>query len=339
MDYKITFIISFLLAFIATPIFRFIAIKLNVLDHPVSDVKTHKQSIPYFGGLAIAGAFFITLILVRLTTSFPTGTLKSLRGIFYSGFIVLMLGLFDDIKYKGIHFSTKFLGEIIVAIIVIFYGIKINFITPEWFAIIITFIWIIGMINAFNIIDVIDGLSSGICLIATLFFFLLGSFGEEEIYVNYVSITLAGACLGFLPYNLSKKYKIFMGDTGSLFIGLIVSTIALGTKYSSNHNLGVLSPVIILFVPIYDTLLVSILRLKKGISPFLGSKDHFALRLENVGLSRKQILLISYFFGIIFGFVGYLIKTFVLELAIVIVFLWLMLVFIISKFLVKINIE
>jgi UDP-GlcNAc:undecaprenyl-phosphate GlcNAc-1-phosphate transferase len=338
MDYKIAFLISFLLSFIATPIFRFIAIKFGVLDHPVSEIKTHKEAVPYFGGLAIASAFFVTLILIRLTTQFPTGTLRSLRGIFYSGIIILMLGLFDDIKYKGIHYSTKFLGEIIVAIIVILYGMKINFVTPEWFAIILTLVWIIGITNAFNIIDVIDGLSSGICIVSSLFFFLIGTFGEEEIYVNYVAVTLAGACLGFLPFNLSKKYKIFMGDTGSLFIGLIISTIALGTKYSSNHTLGVISPVIILFIPIYDTLLVSILRLSKGMSPFLGSKDHFALRLENIGFSRKQILLISYFFGIIFGFVGYLVKSCDLKLSIAIIFVWVVLVLVLSKFLVKIKI-
>ncbi len=339
MDYKLTFVTSFILAFLLTPIFRFLAIKLNIMDYPVSDVKTHKKPVAYLGGLSIASSFFITLILIRLTTEFPTGTLTVLRGIFYTGFIILIVGLLDDIQYKGMHFTTKFFGQIIVATIIIFYGIKIKFISPDWFAIVVTFIWIIGITNAFNIIDVIDGLSSGVCAIAAIFFFLVGTIGEEEIYVNYASITLVGACLGFLPFNLSKKYKIFMGDTGSLFIGMIISVIALGTKYSINHDLGVIAPVIILLVPIYDTLLVSLIRLKKGMSPFLGSKDHFALRLENAGFKREQILIVSYFFAILFGVIGYLIKATTIQVSIILIIVLFIKIYFVTKFLVNINIE
>lgn len=339
MDYKISFLISLLVSLLLTPLFRIVAIKFNILDHPISSIKTHRQPVPYLGGLAIAFSFLFTLICIRLTTNFPTGTLTSLRGIFYGAIIVLILGLIDDLKYTGIHFSTKFLGEVIVATIIVFYGIKIKFISPEWFAIILTLIWVIGITNAFNIIDVIDGLASGVCIIASLFFFLIGSMGEEEIYVNYAAISLAGACLGFLPYNLSKKYKIFMGDTGSLFIGMIISVIALGTKYSNNHNFGVIAPIIILFVPIYDTILVSILRIKKGVSPFLGSKDHFALRLETKGFSRKQILLLSYFAAFVLGISGYLLKSTKLSFAIAISLLLAIIIIVITKYLIKIDME
>ncbi len=306
MSYITAFFFSFFATFLLTPICRFVAIKLKILDYPVSDIKTHKIPIPYLGGLAIAISFYITLFLVRLTTHFPTGTLYSLRGIFYGGLIILFIGLVDDFKYKGIHFTTKFFGEIIAALLLVFYGIKINFISPNWVAFIITLIWIIGITNAFNLIDVMDGLSSGICAIACLGLFLVAKYIEEEIYVSYAVLSLAGACLGFLPYNLSEKSKIFMGDTGALFVGFVLSAVTLGGKYSSNNHLGVLTPIIILLIPIYETFLISILRLTRGQSPFIGSKDHFSLRLLASGMSKYKILMITYITAIFLSVLGIL---------------------------------
>ncbi|MCS7152039.1 MAG: undecaprenyl/decaprenyl-phosphate alpha-N-acetylglucosaminyl 1-phosphate transferase [Endomicrobia bacterium] len=294
MDYTLTLLISFLISVLLTPVFRKIALVFNILDYPVSDIKTHKIATPYLGGLAIAFSFFLTLFLVRLTTHFPTGTLRSLRGIIFGSIIILLLGLIDDFKYKGIHYTTKFIGEVVAAIILVQYGIKVNFITPEWFALLVTFLWIIGITNALNLIDVMDGLSSGIGIISSLGLFLISRFIEEEIYVGYASISLAGACLGFLPYNLSNRYKIFMGDTGALFLGFVLSALTLGGRYSVNNQLGVLSPLYILFVPIYETILISMLRLKRGQSPFIGSKDHFSLRLLTIGFGKSKVLIISY---------------------------------------------
>ncbi len=339
MDYKTSFLISFLISFVLTPIYRFVAVKFSVYDHPISDIKTHKQPVPYFGGLAIATAFLCTLILVRWTTHFPTGTLRSFRGIVFGGIIILLLGLLDDIKYKGLHFTTKFFAEIVVAIITILYGIKIKFISPEWFGIIITTIWIIGITNAFNIIDVIDGLSSGVGIITAIAFFIIGTIAQEEIYVNYTSLALAGGCLGFLPYNLSKKYKIFMGDTGSLFIGYVISCIALGTKYSTINKLGVIVPLIILAIPIYDTFLVSIIRLRKGKSPFLGSKDHFALRLEMLGFKRHYIILISYIINILLSIIGAIIARTNQTISLVLVCLLIVFIIIVTKYLMRIDID
>jgi UDP-GlcNAc:undecaprenyl-phosphate GlcNAc-1-phosphate transferase len=154
-------------------------------------------------------------------------------------------------------------------------------------------IWVMGITNSFNIIDVMDGLSSGIAAIASLAFFFI-AMPLEDIHVNFCAIALAGGCLGFLPYNLSKRRKIFMGDTGSLTIGFILAAVAMGTSYSRFSFVGVFAPLLILAIPMYDTFLVSILRMRKGKSPFLGSKDHYALRLEKLGFSRGWILAITY---------------------------------------------
>lgn len=307
MHYIICFVIAFIISLILTPIVRKISLKLNILDIPHSDVKTHKLPVPYLGGVSIIIGFWLSILIIRLITHFPTGTLYSLRGILYGSLIICLLGLIDDIKYNGLHFKIKFFIEIIVSIILFFYGIRIKFITPDWFALLISLIWIVGIINALNIIDIMDGLSSGIAVISALSFFFIGLPKEEEIYVNFASIALVGSCLGFIPYNLSSKYKIFMGDTGSLFIGFILASISLGTRYSGVHNIGIFVPILLLAIPIYDTLLVIYFRWRKGISPFLGSKDHFALRLRQKGYSDKTILLTVYIIAAILGICGFLI--------------------------------
>ena len=149
-----------------------------------------------------------------------------------------------------------------------------------------------------------DGLSCGTAAIAALFFFII-ALPSEMIYVNFCAIALFAACLGFIPFNLSKSKKIFMGDTGSLSIGFILATIAMGTSYTKINPIGIFAPLLILAVPIYETIFVSIMRMLKGKNPFLGSKDHFPLRLEKIGYSRKQILLFVYILSFILGIFSY----------------------------------
>ncbi|MEN3014307.1 MAG: MraY family glycosyltransferase [Endomicrobiia bacterium] len=339
MSYEIVFFISFLTSLGLTPFFRAIALKLSILDHPISDIKTHTQPTPYLGGLSIVFSFFITLIIVRLFTNFPTGTLRSLRGIFLGGIIIIILGLIDDIKYKGIHFTTKFIGEFIAAYLLLWYNIKINFISPSWFSDLVTIVWVVGITNAVNLIDVMDGLSSGVVVIASLGFFLLSNFIEGEPYIAYACVSITGACLGFLPYNLSAKYKIFMGDTGSLFLGFVLSAIALGSKYSHYNSLGVLAPLVILLIPVYETFFISFMRLKKGLSPFLGSKDHYSLRLISFGIKKYKILVFSYLTGAVLAVLGVLIvisKNIYLPLGIIGILI--IFIIMISRFLAKIQI-
>jgi UDP-GlcNAc:undecaprenyl-phosphate GlcNAc-1-phosphate transferase len=150
-----------------------------------------------------------------------------------------------------------------------------------------------------------DGLSSGIAVIAA-FAFLFISLPTEMLYVNFCAVAIAGGILGFMPYNFSKSKKIFMGDTGSLFIGFVLASLAMGTSYTAINDIGLFAPLLILAVPIYETGLVSMFRLRKGKSPLLGSKDHYALRLEKMGFSRKNILLITYAACVILAFCAYL---------------------------------
>lgn len=287
--YALAFVLPLGISLALTPVLRALALRFGHLDNP-TDIKTHKAPTPLLGGTAIFIAFTLSLLAMRFYTSFPTGTLRDLRIILLGGGVMFTLGFIDDMyKPHGLGVKTKFAVQFAVAVFTALYGIRINFIQPDYLAFALTVLWIVGVSNAFNIIDIMDGLSAGQAALAA-FGFLLISFPSESIYVNFASASLAGAAAGFLPYNFSKKFKIFMGDSGSLLCGFVLSLVALGTRYSDVNPLGVYAPLFILAVPIYDTLFVSFMRLYRGHSPFVGSKDHFALRLEQLGLQRRRIV-------------------------------------------------
>ena len=146
--YLYSFLISFFISFLITPLLINIAHKYNIFDKPHTPVKTHKIATPYLGGFAIWLGFLIALLITRYTTSFPTGTLRSLRGILLGATFIVVIGFIDDIKTIG--FKAKFLWQIVVAIILINFDIKIKFIKPEYIADILTIIWVVGIINAIN---------------------------------------------------------------------------------------------------------------------------------------------------------------------------------------------
>lgn len=294
-------------SFFMTPLVRMLSLRLGVLDAPSSAVKTHKEPTPVFGGVAIYLGFMATMGMLRLTTSFPTGTLYNLRALVLGGTLVFLLGLVDDLKRPhGLDYKPKFVVQILAALALIVFGLRIRFISPAYVAYAVTVVWVVGVTNAFNIVDIMDGLSASQAAVAALGFLMI-SLPSEELYVNFASAALAGAALGFLPWNLSRRHKIFMGDCGSLLIGFTLAGISLGTRYSEVNDAGVFAPLLILFVPAFDTLFVSLLRLNQGKSPFLGSKDHFALRLERMGFSRARVVAMAAAAAALLSFCAFLV--------------------------------
>lgn len=278
---------------VLTPVVRSLALRLELLDRPTGHIKTHKIAVPSLGGVAIWLAFTSTLVAMRFMTQFPTGTLRSLRAIVLGGLLVFFLGLIDDIKKPaGLNFKVKFAVQILAALLLIFFGIRVAFITPDHLAAVLTILWVVGITNAFNIIDIMDGLCASQAVIAATAFLLI-ALPSEQVHVNFTAAALLGATLGFLPWNFSDERKIFMGDSGSLLVGFVLAALALGTDYSQINPLGVYAPLFILMVPMYDTIFVMIVRLMKGQSPFLGSKDHFALRLEAMGFARHEVVAVA----------------------------------------------
>ncbi|MFH1612807.1 MAG: MraY family glycosyltransferase [bacterium] len=295
VKYFICFLSAIILSFLSTLFFRKLAIKLNILDKP-TNLKKHFKSTPYLGGLAI----YLTFVIICLLFS-PLN--KTLIGILIGGTIIAITGLIDDIKGLSVH--IRILIQFIVALILIICNIKIKFILNPYLSIPLSILWIMGITNAFNIIDIMNGLSSGIAFIACIFFFLI-AFSINKVEILFPIIILAGSILGFFKFNF-KNASIFMGDCGSLFLGLTLSSISLAESYTSKNNLGLLSPLLILAIPIYDTFLVMILRKLKGKSMFKGSPDHFALRLKSFGISNFKVVLILYGMSLILGICGYLV--------------------------------
>jgi UDP-GlcNAc:undecaprenyl-phosphate GlcNAc-1-phosphate transferase len=293
--YLISFLTAFFVTVLTAPFLRRVAVKFNILDNPSSQIKTHKTPTPYLGGLAIFFGWCFSLIVIRLITNFPTGTLRSLRAIMTGAAIICLLGLIDDIKKNGLGVYTRLVVQIIAAAIVVFlFDVRVQFIANYPLSDAVSILWIVAITNAFNIIDIMDGLSSGIGAIAAAAFLFI-SLPSEMIYVNFICAALLGSTLGFLPHNL-RKNKMFMGDAGSMLLGFVLAVASVGTQYTQTNMLGIFAPLLILALPIYETAFVSLLRIKRKMSPLSGSKDHYALRLEQAGFSRKKIVVLTYIF-------------------------------------------
>ncbi len=200
------------------------------------------------------------------------------------------MGLLDDIRPFSRY--IKLLLQTLIAVVTILIGIKMEVVFfPEWLNIVLSIIWVVGITNAFNIIDVMDGIAGGVALFAVSTFIFISILGTGSFPL--VAVSIAGGILGFIPYNLPKA-KLFMGDAGSLFIGYTIAAIALKTSYTTSNPIALFVPLLILFYPIYDTVYVVSLRLSRGKNPLAGSPDHFVLKLKASGLSVPSIVAIIY---------------------------------------------
>ncbi len=196
--------------------------------------------------------------------------------------------------------------QVLAALILVHFDIRIRFIHPDYLGTALTVLWVVGITNAVNIIDIMDGLAASQAAAAALGFWLI-SLPSEDLYVNFAAAALLGSALGFLPWNFSKSRKIFMGDSGSTLLGFTLAALALGTDFTLVNPLGVYAPLLILAVPMYDTFYVMAVRMSKGKSPFLGSRDHFALRLERMHFTRPQIVSLSLFASLFLSLCAWLV--------------------------------
>jgi len=311
MDYETltffarAFILSFALTFVLTPVFCKTLGKY-LKDTPTA-LKNHQGIVPLIGGASVLAGFLASLTIIRFTTNFPTGTLRNLRGIFLGTVIIFILGLIDDIrKPKGLSAATRLIFQALAAGCLIYFNVKIQFVPEPWGSI-LTILWVCGLTNAFNLLDIQDGLATSQALLASLAFLLI-SLPSENIYVNFLAVALIGATLAFWPYNHGLwKIKSFLGDSGSTMLGFLLSALALGVDYSAQNPLAVFVPLLILALPIFDTIYVSIVRLSKGMSPLHGSPDHVALRIFRRGLTKKQVLICLISGAIILDILAYII--------------------------------
>jgi UDP-GlcNAc:undecaprenyl-phosphate GlcNAc-1-phosphate transferase len=288
--YVAGFILSFVFALCWTPLMRKAALQLGIVDRPDGKLKQHQDTVAYLGGIAVFAAFLMT---VGVITDFKDG---ATLGLLLSGSIALLVGLIDD--FGVLTPPQKLLGQTLAALVLIKSGtfIKLDFL-PWYVAIPLTILWILTVTNAFNIIDIMDGLASGVAAVA--------------------AISIAGAAIGFLRHNFHPA-RIFLGDAGSMFVGFMLAALSLNAGYTRvpGNLLAVVSPILILGIPLFDLLLVMFIRWQRGIPMTKGSPDHFALRLRRCNLSVRETAITTYLIGALLGGAALLISNIRLEWAV-----------------------
>ncbi len=290
---------AFLITFTTTPIARVLAFRLGAVDVPKDKRRMHKEPIPRMGGLAIFVGFVVaSLVFCDITVPFA--------GMLAGAALLIVIGIFDDVL--SLNAFVKLALQIVAASIAACSGNVINHITPFGhyidfgkLAIPITVFWIVFLINATNLIDGLDGLSCGVSAISACSL-LLSSFFVDEATLSVIIMTgvLAGSCIGFLPFNFNPA-KIFMGDTGSMFLGYTLAVISIQGFFKFNALVSFAVPFVVFAVPLFDTAFAFIRRMAHGKSPFSADRGHIHHRLIDMGFNQKQSVMILYAICAILG--------------------------------------
>lgn len=317
-DIAIAFLLAFIVSFMATPYTMKVAEKIGAVDIPKDKRRMHKKAMPKFGGPAVIIGFLVSVIYLLIVMSTehtidlfgPEQYGKKLLGMFLGIVVISITCIVDDIK--TIKPITKLIGQVLAAIIVVAFGIRIDeftlpFIQSQeiegFLSMFITVLWIVGVTNAINLIDGLDGLSSGISVISSISLLVIFVLNGSPFIAIVLITALAGALVGFLPFNFAPA-KTFIGDTGSNFLGFSLSIISILGVAKTYTAAVIVLPLIVLGLPIFDTLWAIIRRLIKGKSIkaiFKADKGHLHHRIVARGFSQKQAVLILYGISATFG--------------------------------------
>jgi len=290
----LAFCIAALVALHTTPLMRTAALKFGIVDHPDGRLKHQPEPVPYLGGLAVYLAYLVALGVVFEFN-------HAVLGVLLAGTLMVLVGLIDDLGVLSP--SEKLAGQFIAVAVLLKAGLYVQLtFLPAFVAFGLSIFWLLSVTNAVNIVDIMDGLAGGIAAIAAAFIAVIAVLNGRPT-VAAMAAALSGSLVGFLRFN-SRPARIYLGDSGSLFIGMTLAALAMNGRYTVNNWVGMLTPAIVLAVPLFDLVFVSIVRLEKGLSPFRGSPDHFALRLRGAGMSVEGIVLASYLASFAVGSVG-----------------------------------
>ncbi len=300
IEYWYILAISFITALVTTPILRRFALYLNITDTP-SDRKVHAYPMPYLGGLAFHTSMSAVLFYSFLFAPYIISGgefLNRLMILYTISTIFLLVGIIDDIH--SIPAAAKLFIQLILSSIIVSSGFSITHMSSPfggtielgWMGHVISVLWILTIVNAINFIDGLDGLAAGIVFFAALANLLI-ALNPWQNFVCLTSLILMGATLGFLPYNFSPA-KIFMGDAGSLFLGVLLAGSALESNVKSATMMSLSLPLVILSIPLMDTVLTVVRRGRKGRRFFTADREHIHHRLIRLGFSDKQAVLFIY---------------------------------------------
>jgi UDP-GlcNAc:undecaprenyl-phosphate GlcNAc-1-phosphate transferase len=286
LTYMLIFACALVVAVGATPLMRRVALRLGILDQPTAR-KVHRDPIPLLGGIAIYGAFVVALLLLGRRFR-----LDELVSILVGATLVSFLGVWDD--RRSLRPLLKLLGQIVAASIVVVTGVRVGTFPWEVLNVIVTLGWIVVMTNALNLLDNMDGLSGGVGAAAAIFFLLLAAMNGQYL-VGALSAALVGASLGFLVYNFNPA-SIFMGDAGALFLGFILAVVGIKLRFPEGLQIVTwMVPVLVLGLPLFDTALVIVSRLRRGFNPLTTpGKDHVSHRLVALGYTSREAVMICY---------------------------------------------
>jgi len=310
LKYLYYLLVTSLMSFGLIPIFYKLGLIMDITDKP-GGRHIHEQVTPRTGGIAI----YITFIIVLNLVAQPP---REFTGLFWASSIVALVGILDDIKH--IPATIKFIAQLIATIILVRHGIILSFfphhLIGDILSYALTFVWIIGITNAYNCMDGLDGLAAGIAIIIVLFFILIATFMVTDTYMALVGLILLGSIAGFLPYNfrLRKKALIFMGDAGSTFIGFMLAALSIYGSWGINKSVDLAIPILLLGVPISDMIMTTITRIKDGkvksVKQWLeyGGNDHFHHRLLTIGFKKSSSVFIIWTITIVMGLLALLLK-------------------------------
>lgn len=310
VDYFFLFVISYVLVGLLTPLMRKIAIAQGVLDRPNSAHKSHKQPVPYLGGVAIIIGVILVSYLALISSKFTWSNFWLATSVLGPAVAMGLVGLWDDLK--SLNPLPRFIGQsiagLIVAVILVFNDNVGNPTEITGLDVAITVLWIVGICNSINFFDNLDGGAAGTVAITAISLTYLAITGDQY-FIAALSVVVAGSTLGFLIWNRTPA-RIYMGDAGALFLGVLIATLTIRFNPSTDNSISSFAiPILLLAIPILDTTVAVFSRLRRGVSPFQGGKDHLSHRLVRYGLSRKVAAITLWLLSALYGLFALLISN------------------------------
>ncbi|SEO45356.1 glycosyltransferase family 4 protein [Propionispora vibrioides] len=288
--YVVAFIVALAVAYFATPHIKDLAIKAGAMDAPDAR-KVHTSPIPRMGGLAIYAGFILAVVSSMQIT-------HEIAGLLIGGTVILIVGIIDDLK--PLPAKVKLFGQILAAAVLVLFDVRIEWLTNpfgemiyiNYLSVPLTILWVVGLTNTVNLIDGLDGLAAGVSTIASITI-LLVALQQNFWSVAIMMAALAGSAMGFLQHNFNPA-KIFMGDTGSMFLGYMLAAVSILGMVKSAATIALIVPILALGLPIMDTAFAIIRRYSNGRPIFKPDRGHLHHRLLDMGLTQKQAVLLMY---------------------------------------------
>ena len=287
LDYLLLFIATFALVGFLTPVMRRVAIKREVMDAPTTAHKTHKEAVPYLGGVAIAVGITVVPLIALVVKSYTNRTFLIDLSIIGPALILGVIGLWDDLRNLSPlpRFIAQTIAGIFTAVLLVVTDTVGTPTQSHLLDVAITVIWVVGITNSINFFDNLDGGAAGTVAVTSLGLIIIGYNSDQYFITGFAAVT-AGAMIGFLLWNKSPA-RIYMGDAGALFLGVLIASLTVRIHPHASgkiHSFAV--PLFLLGVPILDTTVAVLSRLKRGLSPFQGGQDHLSHRLIRAGVTR-----------------------------------------------------